>query len=73
MNYSGAAVNPISITEYRGSLDYKMYSPEKPFKRYYKVGAWSRRNDISWRPTASALANAYTWGTADCITCVQVD
>lgn len=72
MNYPGAAVNPISLTEFRGSLDFKVFSADRPFKRYYKVSKWAKGVDQPWRYCADALTDTYTWGNAypDCITCV---
>jgi len=70
MNYDGGAANPINLPEYRGALDFKVYSPDRPFKRFYRVGAWSTRNDISWRLTVDALNDVWSWGNADCFTCL---
>jgi len=33
---------PVNTTEFRASVDAKMYDAYRPFKRYYHVSRWSR-------------------------------
>jgi hypothetical protein len=49
MGQIGAFSAPADVDEFRASLDAKLYSPLRGFKRYYHLSKWGSGKEINWR------------------------